>query len=104
MCACIYIVLHMYKCICVDGFVYIVVVSCLDKRLPHIFSNTVYYNEHLNSTENPTSKKKTIQTVDCCGLQTSHLRHHHTQLGWADFHCTNTLPNVDVKQGETLTK
>src|SRR6218665_1144017 len=32
-----------------------VVVSCLNKRLPQVFSNTVYYKEHLNSTENPTS-------------------------------------------------
>jgi len=32
----------------------IVVVSCLVKRLPQVFSNTVYYKEHLNSTENPT--------------------------------------------------
>jgi len=83
--------------------IHCVVVSCLDKGLPQVFSNTVYYKEHLNSTENPTSKKKTIQTVDWCGLQTSHLWHHHTQLGWADCHGTNTLQNVNVKQGETLT-
>ena len=34
----------------------IVVVCCLDSH--RFFSNTVYYKEHLNSTENPTSKKE----------------------------------------------
>src|SRR6218665_4115184 len=45
------------------------------------FSNTVYCPEHLTRTEKSNLNiMTTIQTVDCCGLQTSHLQHHHTQL------------------------
>src|SRR6218665_2010779 len=67
------------------------------------FSNTVYCPEHLNRTEKSNlNRMTTIQAGDCCGLQTSHLQHHHTQLGWADCHGANTLQNVDDTYGRPL--
>src|SRR6218665_3747731 len=51
--------------------------------------------ENLNRTT-------TIQAVDCCGQQTSHLQHHHTQLGWADCYGANTLQTVDDTSGRLL--
>src|SRR6218665_3216468 len=67
------------------------------------FSSTVYCPEQLNRTEKSNlNRMTTIQAVDCRGLQTSHLQHHHTQLGWADCHGANTLQNVYDTSGRLL--